>query len=137
MTFRRSIPALASVLAAACATSGGPRPDEAGARGSFPALEKVCAAAPCSGKLARVIVLRREGRIVRYLHHADPTSCADGPSVYFDQDGKQVGGIGMFPVVRGSPEEQRLAEQRAALEAGGAPSEEVDCKGRILRTPQR
>src|SRR4051812_48751871 len=82
------------VAAGGCApVSGGPsvaggpnpeilRPDEHGMPEPImiPVIEKVCKAAPCSGKLARLVVFWKDTRIVRYLHHGDLTSCSHPPS---------------------------------------------------------
>ena len=80
----------------------------------IPVIERICKAAPCSGKLARLWVLRKDNRIQRYLHHGDPTACSDPPSVYFDRHGREVGGIGMRPVQKGSEDERRLNKNGSA-----------------------
>jgi hypothetical protein len=97
-----------------------------------PAVERACKSAPCSGAHARVVVLRKDNRIVRYLHQGDPSACSHPPSVYFDRDGNEVGAIAMVPIVPGSEKEKELDEKRRGLEAGGTPVEEVDCTGRVL-----
>lgn len=115
------------------------RPDELGPPEpvTIPVIESICKAAPCSGKLARIWVLRKDNWIVRYLHHGDLTACSHPPSVYFDKEGRQVGGIGMGPVQKGSGDGLRLNGERARLEAGATPAEEVDCTGRTLGSATR
>jgi hypothetical protein len=123
----------------ATSTSTAVRPDEFGPPEPIviPVVERICKAAPCSGKLARLWVFMRDNRIQRYLHHGDLTACSDPPSVYFDRDGREIGGIGMRPVQRGSDDERRLNEERARFEAGAIPVVEVDCAGRTLGPVKR
>jgi hypothetical protein len=74
---------------------------------------------------------------VSYLHHGDPTACSDPPSVYFDRDGRELGGIGMRPMPKGSDDERHLNEERARLEGGATPVAELDCTGRTLGPVRR
>jgi hypothetical protein len=103
----------------------------------IPVVESICKTALCPGNLARIWVLRKDNRIQRYLHHDDLTACSHPPSVYFDKDGHEVGAIAMRPVQKGSEDERRLNEERARLEAGATPVEEVDCTGRTLGPAKR
>jgi hypothetical protein len=88
----------------------------------------ICSKAPCSGKLAYVVVYRdTAGKITAYDHRGDPSSCADAPSTYFDPTGKDRGGIGMHPITPGSPEAKELDQRREALRGGGKEAETVSC----------
>jgi hypothetical protein len=132
-------PGALSAAATAPSTVTAVRPDEFGPPEPvmIPVIERICKAAPCSGKLARLWVFMRDNRIQRYLHHGHVTACSDPPSVYFDRDGREIGGVGMRPVQKGSDDERRLNEERARLEAGAIPVVEIDCTGRTLGPVKR
>jgi hypothetical protein len=118
------------------AASSSVRPDEYG----MPELvrvdivERVCKTASCSGDLASIEVWRTEhGKIGRYAHHGDIQSCSHPPTTVFDATGKELGAIANQPVLKGSEEERRFAEQRATLFGAHRKSETVDCQARVRR----
>jgi len=97
-------------------------------------VERVCKTASCSGALASIEVWRTErGKIGRYVHHGDIQSCSHPPTTVFDATGKELGAIANQPVVKGSEEERRFAEQRATLFGAHRKSETVDCQARVRR----
>jgi hypothetical protein len=97
-------------------------------------VQKVCSKAPCAGKFSNVVALRDDsGKIVRYRHEGDVSSCSDPPTHWFDTDGNDVGGIGLFPVVPGSDKAKELDKRRNELSAGGKDSERISCDGKITK----
>lgn len=108
----------------------GVRPDEHGMPEPvmIPTIKAICAKAPCAGRFSRIEVWRNDaGRVGVYAHFGDIDQCSHPPLVYFDRDGRELGGIGEKPVVRGSDEERELTARREKMTAGLRRVETLHC----------
>jgi hypothetical protein len=121
--------------AASAQNEAGVRPDEYGPPEPIrvDVIASVCKEAQCSGKLAEVQVWRTgQGKVARYVHVGDITSCSHSPTTVFDATGKNLGVIPMQAVTKGSEEEKRFTALKASLYGDNRHVETADCTARVI-----
>jgi hypothetical protein len=67
------------------------------------------------------------GSIVALSLDGSPDLCSSPPSIYYDPEGNETGGIEMVPVTPGSEEAEAFAARRRELSRGGTAAERVIC----------
>ena len=96
-------------------------------------IGKICGVATCAGKLSRLRVFYTPaGRIHRYAHDGDITRCSHPPTMVYDAEGKEVGGISLEPIQPGSERAKEIEALHARLFGEAKHVVTADCQGNVL-----